>query len=464
MSLAHLTEAVTTELLLKYDRPGPRYTSYPTANEFHEGFGPAEYEVKLSEAAAREDEPLSLYVHLPFCHERCTFCGCNVIITRRPEVSARYLDLVAREAELIAGRLKNRRSVVQYHFGGGTPTYQSPAELRALHARIGGHFEIAAGAEVAVEVDPRVTTAEHLAVLREIGFNRLSLGVQDVSAEVQEAINRGQSPAQTGGIFSEGRRLGFQSINIDLVYGLPLQTRERFARTLAETIRLRPDRVACYSFAHIPWIRGNQRRIRPEELPEAAEKFRLFGQAIEAFLGAGYDLVGMDHFALPGDEMARAARAGTLHRNFMGYTVMPASDMIGLGVSSIGDLRGAYAQNTKKLSRYEEALAAGVPPVERGIVLTTEDLLRRDVITRLMCNMRLDVGAVSARFGIDFAAHFAEELAALRVPESHGFVKVSPEAIEVVGAGRLFIRNVCMIFDTWLRKRQGGKPVFSRTV
>ncbi len=459
-----LTESVTTELLMKYDRPGPRYTSYPTAIEFHEGFGAADYETKLAEAAARPGEPLSLYVHLPFCQERCTFCGCNVIITRRPEVSERYLEYVGREAALVAGRLGARRRVVQYHFGGGTPTYQSPAQLRALHARIAGHFAIEARSEVAVEVDPRVTSAEHLEVLAEIGFNRLSMGVQDFSDEVQEAINRGQTLAETEAVFARARAIGYHSINIDLVYGLPRQTPERFRFTLAEVVRLRPDRVACYSFAHVPWIRGNQRRILPGDLPTAEQKFRLFGAAIEAFLGAGYEMIGMDHFALPGDEMAVAARARTLHRNFMGYTVMPASDSIGLGVSSIGDLCGAYAQNTKKLSRYEEAIDAGVPPIERGVVLTPEDALRRDVITRLMCNFHLDRGEIERRHGIDFGEHFAAEIEALKVPEGHGFVRLTPEAIEVVGAGRLFIRNVCMVFDAYLRKRQGGKPVFSRTV
>ncbi|MHC4861693.1 MAG: oxygen-independent coproporphyrinogen III oxidase, partial [Planctomycetota bacterium] len=280
VSGAPLTESVTTELLSKYDRPGPRYTSYPTAVEFHAGFTADDYLAKLAEAAAAPDEPLSLYVHLPFCHERCTFCGCNVIITRRPDVSRTYLDYLAREVPLVAERLGDRRRVVQYHWGGGTPTYQTVEELRALQGVVRDHFEIGEDGEVAVEVDPRVTTDEQLAAMREMGFNRLSMGVQDVSGRVQEAINRGQTQEETARTFEKGRELGYESINIDLVYGLPLQTPDRFLRTLAETIRLRPDRVACYSFAHIPWIRGNQRRILPEDLPAPEEKFRLFGLAI----------------------------------------------------------------------------------------------------------------------------------------------------------------------------------------
>jgi oxygen-independent coproporphyrinogen-3 oxidase len=464
MTMLPLTAAVTSELLARYDRAGPRYTSYPTAVEFHDGFGADDYLGKLACAAAVPDEPLSLYVHLPFCHERCTFCGCNVVITRREDVSQTYLDHLEKEVALVASKLGDRRGVVQYHWGGGTPTYQTVDQLASLQRIVREHFDFGGDAEVAVEVDPRVTTDEQLEAMRGMGFNRLSMGVQDVSGEVQEAINRGQTPRQTARTFETGRALGYESINIDLVYGLPRQSPERFARTLEETIRLRPDRVACYSFAHIPWIRGNQRRIRPEDLPAPEEKFRLFGMAIEAFTRGGYEMIGMDHFALPGDELARAARSRTLHRNFMGYTVKPASDMIGLGVSSIGDLRGAYAQNTKKLSVYYRAIDAGTPPVERGLLLTEDDRIRRDAITRLMCNFHLDKRGMEERHGIVFDEYFAEEIEALEEPVSHGFVEISADAIDVVGAGRLFIRNVCMIFDVHLRRKRGERPVFSRTV
>ncbi len=459
-----LMESVTTELLLKYDRPGPRYTSYPTAIEFHEGFGAAEYLDRLAVARRSPDQPLSLYIHLPFCHQRCTFCGCTVIITRKEEVSQHYLEILMREIPLVAERLGERRRVVQYHWGGGTPTYQTIPQMRALDEVVREHFDIAEDAEVAIEVDPRITSDEQLTALREMGFNRLSMGVQDFSDDVQEAINRGQTLEETEALFEKGRELGYGSINLDLVYGLPLQTPERFGSTLENVIRLKPDRVACYSFAHIPWIRGNQRRIEKDALPTAEEKFSLFGAAIRSFVGGGYRMIGMDHFALPEDEMAIAAENRRLHRNFMGYTVMPATGMIGLGVSSIGDLEGAYVQNTKKLSRYQQAIDEGTLPVSKGYLLSADDVIRRDVITRLMCNFFLDVKGVEERHGIDFAEYFADELEALEKPAGHGFVKMSPGAIDVIGAGRLFIRNVCMIFDVHTREKRGERPMFSRTV
>jgi len=459
-----MAAAVTAELLAKYDRPGPRYTSYPTAVEFHDGFTADAYEGKLACAAKAEEEALSLYLHLPFCHERCTFCGCNVIITRKHEPSDRYLRLLHEEIRMVAERLGDRREVVQYHWGGGTPTYQSVSEMQALQQVVNQHFDLLPSAEVAIEVDPRVTTDEQLSALRDLGFNRLSMGVQDFRPEVQEAINRGQTLEETERLFKTARDLGYESINIDLVYGLPLQEVDTFRETLGDVIRLRPDRVACYSFAHIPWIRGNQRRIRPEDLPEAEVKLRLFGTAMEEFLSDGYEQIGMDHFALPEDELAVAARERTLHRNFMGYTVKPATDMIGLGVSSIGDLRGAYAQNTKKLSVYQRAIEGGVLPIERGVELSTDDLIRRDVITRLMCNFHLDRKAIERRWNIDFAEYFATELLALAEPVDHGFVTMTNDTIEVIGAGRLFIRNVCMIFDAYLAAKTGTRPMFSRTV
>jgi len=459
-----LTESVTTELLQKYDRPGPRYTSYPTAIEFNENFGAAQYLDRLEIAAKSPEKPLSLYIHLPFCHDRCTFCGCNVIITKKTEVSEQYLDTLMREIPLVAERLGDRNQVVQYHWGGGTPSYQTIPQMQALDRVVREHFKFTDDAEVAIEVDPRVTSVEQLAALREMGFNRLSMGVQDFSSEVQEAINRGQTLEETEELFARARELGYGSINLDLIYGLPLQTPERFDFTLEEVIRLRPDRVACYSFAHIPWIRGNQRRIEKEDLPSAEEKFSLFGTAIKSFIRGGYRMIGMDHFALPEDEMAVAAENRTLHRNFMGYTVMPATGMIGLGVSSIGDLEGAYVQNTKKLSRYKKAIDEGVLPVEKGYLLSADDVIRRDVITRLMCNFYLDVQGVEERHGIDFAEYFADELTALEEPTGHGFVTMTPAAIEVIGAGRLFIRNVCMIFDVHTRVKRGERPMFSRTV
>jgi oxygen-independent coproporphyrinogen-3 oxidase len=457
--------AVTLDLLRQYDRPGPRYTSYPTAVEFHDGFDEAAYRGHLARAAAAPEAPLSLYVHLPFCEERCTFCGCMVIITRKREVAARYLDYLHREVALLAEHLGGRRRVVQYHWGGGTPTYLAPAQMEALQEVVGRHFDIQAGAEVAIEVDPRVTSTEQLEVLRRLGFNRLSMGVQDFTLEVQQAVNRVQSEEETRALFDRARALGFESINIDLIYGLPFQTLATFGRSVDTVTAMRPDRVAVYSFAHVPWIRGNQKSLRPEDLPSPDLKLSLFVEARERFLEAGYQAIGMDHFALPVDEMARAARERTLHRNFMGYTVRPAPDMLGVGVSAIGDVAGAFAQNVKKLSTYYAALDAGRFPIERGYRLSEDDQVRRHVITQLMCNFHIDGEETARRFGIDFGRYFARELGELREgPVAHGFVVMDGPRLSLTPTGRLFVRNVCMVFDRYLREKKGEKPVFSRTV
>jgi oxygen-independent coproporphyrinogen III oxidase len=456
---------VTLDLLRRYDRPGPRYTSYPTAVEFHEGFGEAAYREHLAWAAEERDAPLSLYLHLPFCEERCTFCGCMVIITKKREVAARYLEYLHREIALLAGHLGGRRRVVQYHWGGGTPTYLAPDQMVALQETVARHFDIDPTGEVAIEVDPRVTSFEQLEVLRGLGFNRLSMGVQDFTPEVQEAVNRVQSEAETRALFDRARELGYESINVDLIYGLPFQTLDSFGRSVDAVIAMRPDRVAVYSFAHVPWIRGNQRVLRPEDLPSPELKLSLFVEARERFLEAGYQAIGMDHFALPADEMARAARARTLHRNFMGYTVRPAPDMVGAGVSSIGDVAGAFAQNVKKLSTYYEALDGGRFPVERGYRLSPDDQVRRHVITQLMCNFHLDGADVGRRFAIDFPAYFARELAELREgPVRDGFLEMDGVRLDLTAKGRLFVRNVCMVFDRYLREKKTEKPVFSRTV
>lgn len=453
------------ELLRKYDRPGPRYTSYPTAVEFHAGFDEAAYRERLARAAEASAEPLSLYVHLPFCEERCSFCGCMVIITRKREVAAHYLGYLERELAMLAQALGHRRRLMQYHWGGGTPTYLSASQMRALQRAVTSEFEIAPDAEVAIEVDPRVTDFEQLETLRELGFNRLSLGVQDFAIEVQRAVNRMQGEPQTRALLEHARRLGFQSINVDLIYGLPFQTPASFARTLEAVEAMRPERVAVYSYAHVPWIRGNQRRIRPEDLPAPELKLQLFLEARRQFLGAGYRQIGMDHFALDDDELARAAAAGRLHRNFMGYTTRPARDMVGVGVSAIGDVCGAFAQNTKKLSRYYQALDAGRFPIERGYRLDPDDLLRRHVIGELMCNFRIAPPDVEGRFAVDFWRYFESELSELRGElAADGLVLLGGEAIELTPAGRLLVRNVCMCFDRHLRARANERPVFSRTV
>lgn len=458
--------AITADLLRKYDRPGPRYTSYPTALEFRSSFDGEAYLRRLDEAASAPHEPLSLYIHLPFCEERCSFCGCTVVITRKREVAEHYLTFLEREITMLADRLKGRRRVVQYHWGGGTPTYLAPAQMKALHAAVTSRFEIAPEAEVAIEVDPRVTTFEQIDLLCALGFNRLSMGVQDFAPEVQAAINRNQSEKQTRELFVYARAMGFVSINIDLVYGLPLQTLEDFSRTLASVVEMRPDRVAAYSYAHVPWLRGNQQRIDPRDLPPVELKFALLSQTIEVFTAAGYVPIGMDHFALPTDELAVATANRTLHRNFMGYTIKPATDLLGMGISAIGDVRGAFVQNVKKLSTYYAALEAGRFPIERGYCLSEDDLVRRHVITQLMCNFYVDRVDVERRFGIVFGEYFASELAELSTdpgPVADGFLHIHPDRLEVSPMGRVFIRNICMTFDRY-RRATSEKPVFSRTI
>jgi oxygen-independent coproporphyrinogen-3 oxidase len=457
---------VTIELLRKYDRPGPRYTSYPTAVEFSEAFGPTEYVARLAEAD-RAPGPLSFYIHLPFCEHRCAFCGCHVVITSDQVVVSKYLDYLHRELDQLAAHLPNRRLVSQYHWGGGTPTHLSSAQMEALHRRVTDRFEITADAEVAIEVDPRVTSTEQIELLRSLGFNRLSMGVQDFDADVQAAVDRHQTESQTKATYELGRRLGFASINLDLIYGLPLQTVAKFGRTVDAVAAMRPDRVALYSYAHVPWIRAQQKWIEPADLPSPEDKLALFLDARDRFLAAGYIEIGMDHFALPGDELAEARLNRRLHRNFMGYTVKTGSDMVALGVSGIGDVSGAFAQNEKKLTRYYEALDQGRFPIERGYALDRDDRIRRETISRLMCNLWLDTRAIEREFGIVFADYFAAELTRLNAPDgpvSHGFVAIAPDQIEIVGAGRFFVRNVAMVFDRYLDSRTKDKPVFSRTI
>jgi oxygen-independent coproporphyrinogen-3 oxidase len=452
-------------LISRYDRPGPRYTSYPTAVQFDETFDEPAYRARLR-AAAVADGPLSLYVHLPFCAEQCTYCGCTMIVGRSPDVATRYLDYLEREIALLASHLDGRRRVVQHHWGGGTPTFLTPAQLTRLHDVVAKHFDIDGAAEVAIEIDPRVTTREQLATLRSLGFNRLSMGVQDFTSEVQEAIGRRQSLELTRSLFDFARQIGFDSINLDLVYGLPRQTLATFARTLDSIIALQPDRVAVYSYAHVPWLRPHQKRIDAAALPQAELKAGLIGAAVDAFGDAGYAAIGMDHFAKPDDELAVAAHERRLHRNFMGYTTHPAPDMLAAGVSAIGDVSGAYTQNTKKLSRYYAALDAGRFPIERGYALLPDDHVRRHVIMELMCNFRLERAPACELFDVDFDSYFARELEELQAPGGpvdDGLLVISPEALEVTSRGRIFVRNICMAFDAYLAG-PSQQSAFSRTI
>ncbi len=443
------------ELLQKYDRPGPRYTSYPTAVEFHDGVGAAAYADHLDAAAARSG-PLGFYLHLPFCEERCLFCGCNVVITKRRDIAARYLDHLTNEIAHVGDRLNRTRPIAQYHWGGGTPTYYAPDELRRIHAAVTAHFDFEPDAEMAIEVDPRVTTSAHLEVLRELGFNRLSMGVQDFDESVQEAIGRIQPHEMTVELVARARELGFDSVNIDLIYGLPRQMPHGFEHTLELVSDLRPDRIALYSYAHVPWLKGHQRKIVESEMPPPAIKLGLYQSALDTFRAHGYHAIGMDHFALPDDAMTLAAEAGTLGRNFMGYTVKHASDLIACGVSGIGEVDGAYFQNRRKLIDYERAIDDAGLAVDRGYLLTDDDRVRRAVIASIMCSFRVDLA--------DHETDFTNELAALQPMVEDGLVTIDGKRISITETGRLFVRNVCMEFDAHLRRHRDDKQRFSRTV
>jgi oxygen-independent coproporphyrinogen-3 oxidase len=457
-------DGITPGLLEKYDRPGPRYTSYPTAPHFHEGFDEQAYRDRLRAAAERPDEPLSLYVHIPFCEARCTYCGCNVVISPRRGPEEEYLDAIEIELGLLSNALGERRLLNQLHWGGGTPTYLTPEQCERLFTAIEDRFQFTEEAEIALEIDPCVTSLEHLRVLRQLGFNRLSMGVQDLDPEVQRAVSRVQPLELTLEHMTEARRLGFGSVNVDLIYGLPLQSEGGFRDSVRTVIAaLQPDRVACFSYAHVPWIKPHQRQLDPETLPAGWEKFRLFAGAAEEFADAGYRFVGFDHFARPDDELSRALDEGRLHRNFMGYTVMPATDQIGVGVTSIGDLAGAYAANQRNLSRYHRAAVEGRLPVERGVVRSAEDLLRGTAIRRIICDLALDFDRLEADFAVDPREHFSDALDELGGMVADGLVTIDDHALRVTPRGRFFLRNACLPFDLYLR-RSSDQPVYSRTV
>jgi len=454
---------ITPALLERYDRPGPRYTSYPTAPEWRKDYGDQEYRAALDRASRVEDQPMSLYLHLPFCWERCLFCGCNVVISKRSEVADTYLEYLYREIHMGAEALGKRRKVMQMHWGGGTPTYLNVDQIRSLYRVTAEAFQLAPGAEIALEVDPRVTSREQLDCLRELGFNRISMGVQDLDAGVQAAINRNQSEEQTRQMFAWCKEIGFEGINIDLIYGLPGQSMASWQRTVESIIAIRPDRLAVYSYAHLPNMIKHQRKIDAIPRPNGPEKWDIFALGRRLFLEAGYRAIGMDHFALPTDELSKARDESRLHRNFMGYTVVPAADMIGFGVSAIGEIGGAYAQNEKRPVMYYGALDAGHFPTHVGIDLSPDDEIRRWLIRQLMCNFRLDFTELQQKFGVDYNDYFKVENQDLSAYIDEGFLERSPEGLRILPLGQAFVRNICMVFDAYLRKPEHFSQ-FSRTV
>jgi oxygen-independent coproporphyrinogen-3 oxidase len=457
---------VSLDLLRRYNVPGPRYTSYPTAPVWKEGVGADEYGRLLAESAEGDSPaPLSLYVHLPFCEKLCYFCGCTVVITGgEHRLEETYLDRLLREIDWVADRAAadGRREVVQLHLGGGTPTYFASERLERLVGRLRERFRFAEDAEIGVEVDPRVTTAEHLASLATNGFNRLSMGVQDFDPVVQQAINRIQPYADTRRLVEQARALGFPSVNMDLIFGLPHQTPETFAATIDRVLEIGPDRLAVYSYANVPWMKKHQRVLEPH-LPDERSKFEIFRTALERFQDAGFEYIGMDHFARPDDELARARRERTLHRNFQGYTTKAGTDLVGFGMSAIGSVGPAYVQNVRELPVYQAAVDAGGAATFRGFRLSADDRLRRTVIGNLLCHGVVVKSEIERDFGIRFDDVFAEALERLRPCAEDGLVELTPGEVRATPIGRVFLRNLAMPFDAYLEAAP-GKPVFSKTL
>jgi oxygen-independent coproporphyrinogen-3 oxidase len=445
---------VSLGLLQKFDVAGPRYTSYPTADRFVEAFGDEEYKRTLAQRFNDEGarpQPLSLYVHIPFCDSLCYYCACNKVITKHHSRSAEYLRYLALELALHTDLIGKGRVVSQLHLGGGSPTFMNDDELRALMALLQQHFQLAPGAELSIEVDPRTVDVARIDALASMGFNRLSFGVQDFDPAVQKAVHRVQPAEQVFTLVHAARERGFDSINVDLIYGLPLQSPASFDRTLAQITELRPDRIALYGYAHLPQRFKPQRRIHDAELPTASAKVAMLARSLEALMAVGYVYVGMDHFALPNDPLAVAKRQGRLHRNFQGYSTQPDCDLIALGVSSIGRVGATYSQNAKTLDDYYDLLNHGRFPVVRGLALTRDDLLRRAVIMAIMCQGAVHFESIALAYLVDFQRYFATELEALKPLAEQGMVKVDAESIEVTDTGWFFVRAVAMVFDRHLQ-------------
>jgi len=446
---------IDADLIRRFDRPGPRYTSYPTADRFVEAFDADAYRRALEQRAiGGRARPLSLYAHLPFCNTICYYCACNKIITRDHGRAGKYIRYLAKELALVARALGGSQRLEQMHWGGGTPTFLSKEELRELMELVRAHFALDPDGEYSIEVDPRSADAETIRVLGEIGFNRLSAGVQDFDPDVQRAVNRIQSYAETAQVVDAARDAGFKSVNIDLIYGLPKQTPASFHESINRVLQLKPDRIALYNYAHLPTVFKPQRRIAEAHLPGAETRLELMMLAIRLLTLAGFRYIGMDHFARPDDDLAVAQRLGTLHRNFQGYTTRPECDLIGVGVSAIGAVGAAYVQNVKTLDEYYDRLDLGTFPVMRGLELTKDDIVRRAVIQALMCSFEVSTEAIEINHLIDFKRYFAPELAELREYEQMGLVEVSDEWITVTPRGRLLVRAVCMTFDYHLRTAQ----------
>ncbi len=444
------------DLLRKYDRPLPRYTSYPPATELTTEFQESDLQ-RAIDRGNQQQIPLSLYCHIPFCETPCYFCGCNTVITQRKQVADPYLNYLERDIQRVANQLSSDRIVQQLHWGGGTPNYLSQAQVDRLWEVLHCHFTFADNAELSLEVNPRYLDRNYLQFLRGLGFNRISFGIQDFNPRVQEAVNRIQPEAMLFDGMNWMREADFDSVNVDLIYGLPYQTLDTFRETILKTIQLNPDRIAVFNFAYVPWIKPIQKHISQETLPCAAEKLAIMQMTIETLTSNGYVFIGMDHFAKPDDELAIAQRQGQLHRNFQGYTTQPESELFGFGMTSISMLHDVYVQNHKRLGDYYRAIDADIAPIERGVALTQDDIIRRTIIMELMCQFQLSKEDLYEKYDLSLEGHFedcfAAEQADLRALAEDGLVKIFPDLIRVTPAGRLLIRNIASVFDAYLRQK-----------
>jgi len=451
------------EKFAKYSKPGPRYTSYPTAVEFSEDFTYDRYIQKLKEQ--NPNKPLSLYFHLPFCRSACYFCGCNVVFTSKEGKKDRYIKYLKKEMDILKKYLNTKREVIQLHFGGGTPTFFSAAQLKEIIAHIKNRFpNFSKEAEISCEIDPRFLTKEQMEVLVEGGFNRVSFGVQDFDESVQMAVHRIQSFEITKRAVDLAREYGIKSINIDLIYGLPFQTLDSFKKTLELTLKLDPDRLAIFNYAHVPWMKKTMRKIDETTLPSPQEKLKILKYIIDFWTSNGYKMIGMDHFAKPDDELFKAIEKGELHRNFQGYTTKGGANLIGIGLTSIGEGEDYYAQNYKEMALYEKAIDEDRLPFWRGVELTFDDKVRKMVIMELMANFKLDIKRVEKEFNIDFKEYFKDSLEELKEFEKEELLKIEDDFITVSETGAMLIRNIAMVFDAYLKKHKDTKKVFSKTV
>ncbi len=453
----------SSDLLHKYCKAGPRYTSYPTAPYFNESFGTAQWEEELR-ASQDKGRDISLYAHIPFCDTLCYYCGCNMIATKDYSKAESYLDILFKEIDRVAALTSPARKVRQLHWGGGTPTYLKPDDMRRLYAHLAGRFSMAADAEIGCEMDPRELTRDHVRALRESGFNRLSLGVQDLDDKVQHAVNRVQPEALIREVYDWVRTEGFNSVNFDLMVGLPHQTPSSFEQTLDKVIAMAPDRFAVFNYAHVPWMKKHQKLIAEETLPQIDARLELQKLTLEKLTAAGYVYIGMDHFARPDDELVKAQQAKTLYRNFQGYTTHKDCDILAFGASAISQTDDVYAQNIKVLSEYRSMINAGKLPVERGLRITHEDKLRREAITQVMCDLELDKTSFGRQWNIDFDSYFANALEELKEMQADGLVVLETDKVRVTEEGRVFLRNIAMAFDSYLHQQVTDKPRYSKTV